>query len=90
MATKILLVDDDPTLLSFLSEYLQNNDFTVHTAAGGVEALRLVYRERPDLVVLDVMMPGMDGWELTARLRELADSFLRAMSVRVKAGKARV
>lgn len=73
MATKILLVDDDPTLLSFLSEYLQNNDFVVHTAPGGVEALRLVYRERPDLVVLDVMMPGMDGWELTARLRELAD-----------------
>jgi DNA-binding response OmpR family regulator len=73
MATKILLVDDDPTLLSFLSEYLQNNDFVVLTAANGVDALRLVYRERPDLVVLDVMMPGMDGWELTARLRELAD-----------------
>ena len=73
MATKILLVDDDPTLISFLSEYLQNNEFTVLTAANGVEALRLVYRERPDLVVLDVMMPGMDGWELTARLRELSD-----------------
>ncbi len=73
MATKILLVDDDPTLISFLSEYLQNNEFTVLTAVNGVDALRLVYRERPDLVVLDVMMPGMDGWELTARLRELAD-----------------
>ena len=73
MATKLLLVDDDPTLLSFLSEYLQNNDFTVLTAGTGVDALRMVYKERPDLVVLDVMMPGMDGWELTARLRELAD-----------------
>ncbi|MCC7362428.1 MAG: response regulator transcription factor [Anaerolineales bacterium] len=73
MGTKLLLVDDDPTLLSFLSEYLQNNDFTVLTAGTGVDALRMVYKERPDLVVLDVMMPGMDGWELTARLRELAD-----------------
>jgi DNA-binding response OmpR family regulator len=70
---KILLVDDDQTLLSFLGEYLQNNDFTVITAPSGADALRAVYRERPDLVVLDVMMPGMDGWELTARLREMAD-----------------
>jgi DNA-binding response OmpR family regulator len=73
MATKILLVDDDPTLLSFLGEYLQNHEFTVLTATNGTEALRVVYRERPDMVVLDVMMPGMDGWELTARLRELSD-----------------
>jgi DNA-binding response OmpR family regulator len=73
MSSKILLVDDDPTLISFVSEYLQNHDFSVLTASSGAEALRLVYRERPDLVVLDVMMPGMDGWELTARLRELSD-----------------
>ncbi len=73
MANKVLLVDDDQTLLSFLSEYLTNNEFTVFTATSGSDALKLVYRERPDLVVLDVMMPGMDGWELTARLREMAD-----------------
>jgi DNA-binding response OmpR family regulator len=73
MPNKLLLVDDDQTLLSFLSEYLQNNEYTVLTASTGADALRLVYRERPDLVVLDVMMPGMDGWELTARLREMAD-----------------
>jgi DNA-binding response OmpR family regulator len=73
MPTKILLVDDDKTLLSFLTEYLQGAEYAVLAAANGVEALRVVYRERPDLVVLDVMMPGMDGWELVARLRELAD-----------------
>jgi DNA-binding response OmpR family regulator len=73
MPSKILLVDDDPTLTSFVSEYLQNHEFSVLTASSGTEALRLVYRERPDLVVLDVMMPGMDGWELIARLRELSD-----------------
>jgi DNA-binding response OmpR family regulator len=73
MGSKILLVDDDRTLLGFLSEYLQNEELEVLAASSGVEALRLVYRERPDIVVLDVMMPGMDGWELCARLRELAD-----------------
>src|SRR5438552_194045 len=69
MPSKILLVDDDKTLLSFLGEYLQNEEYSVLAAGSGAEALRAVYRERPDLVVLDVMMPGMDGWELVARLR---------------------
>ena len=73
MPSKILLVDDDKTLLNFLGEYLQNEEHTVLSAGSGAEALRAVYRERPDLVVLDVMMPGMDGWELVARLREMAD-----------------
>ena len=73
MGNKILLVDDDRTLVGFLTEYLQNAEHTVLPAYSGADALRLVYRERPDLVVLDIMMPGMDGWELCARLRELAD-----------------
>ena len=73
MGHKILLVDDDRTLLGFLSEYLQSEVLEVLACSSGTEALRAVYRERPDIVVLDVMMPGMDGWELCARLRELAD-----------------
>jgi DNA-binding response OmpR family regulator len=73
MSSKILLVDDDRALLGFLGEYLQNENLQVLAANSGAEALRVVYRERPDMVVLDVVMPGMDGWELCARLRELAD-----------------
>lgn len=73
MTQKILIVDDDATLLRFLSEYLQKQDFAVSTAAAGADALRAAYRDRPDLVILDVMIPGMDGWEICARLRELAD-----------------
>ena len=73
MPHKLLLVDDDPTLLRFVSEYLESRGFAINTANNGTEALRLAYREHPDLVVLDVMMPGMDGWEVTQRLRELSD-----------------
>lgn len=71
--SKILVVDDDTTLLTFLQDFLRQENYTVIPASNGSEALRLAYREHPDLVVLDVMMPGMDGWEVTARLRELSD-----------------
>ncbi len=71
MKQKILLVDDDKTLLSFLKEFLGAR-FEVFTASSGQDALRKAYGEQPALVILDVMMPGMDGWEVTARLRELS------------------
>jgi DNA-binding response OmpR family regulator len=73
MPDKLLLVDDDNTLRGLLSEFLRDDGFEVTTAPGGQEAIRACYAARPDLVVLDVMMPGMDGWETTARLREMAD-----------------
>lgn len=73
MADKLLIVDDDPTLRRLLEEFFAGEGFEVALAATGSEAVREVYRVRPALVVLDVMMPGMDGWETTARLREMAD-----------------
>ncbi|MFQ5944262.1 MAG: response regulator [Anaerolineales bacterium] len=69
---KILTVDDDKTLLRFMGEYLEGEGFEVVTADRGTKALKLFFDERPDLVVLDLMMPGMDGWEVCARLRELS------------------
>lgn len=71
MKAKILIVDDDKTLLSFLSEFL-NDKYDVVTANSGPDALRKAYSEQPRIVILDVMMPGMDGWEVVARLRELS------------------
>jgi len=71
MKNKILLIDDDPTLLDLLSQYLQEAGYQVFTAANGPLGMKLAYNERPDLVLLDVMMPGMDGWEICARLREM-------------------
>ncbi len=73
MSEKILVIDDDTTLLRFLQEYFGNEGYEVRTADRGQAGLREFYDQRPDIVVLDVMMPGMDGWEVCARLRELAD-----------------
>lgn len=71
---KILAVDDDKTLLRFVGDYLQGEGHHVVSADRGTKALKEFFRERPDLVVLDVMMPGMDGWEVCARVRELANT----------------
>jgi len=71
--TRILLVDDDPTLSNLLGRFLRQSNFDLLEAPNGPAGLRMAYNERPDLVLLDVMMPGMDGWEVCARLRELSD-----------------
>ncbi len=73
MKIRILLVDDDQTLLNLLSQYLRESNFEVYEASTGPAGLRLAYNDHPDLVLLDVMMPGMDGWEVCARLREMSD-----------------
>lgn len=73
MKKRILLVDDDQTLLHLLSQYLRENGFEVFEAPNGTSGLRLAYSERPDLILLDVMLPGMDGWEVCSRLRELSE-----------------
>jgi DNA-binding response OmpR family regulator len=71
--TRILVVDDDRTILKLLSEYLRLSDFQVYEAPDGSAGLRLAFNEHPDLILLDVMLPGMDGWEVCSRLRELSD-----------------
>lgn len=72
MTPKLLLIDDDRTLLNLLGEFLRGEDFELLVAANGETGLRLAYEQHPDLVLLDVMLPGMDGWEICARLRELS------------------
>jgi DNA-binding response OmpR family regulator len=74
LPARILIVDDDKTLLRFVGEYLEEQGHEVVTADRGPDALRAFFESRPDLVFLDVMMPGMDGWEVCARIRELSDT----------------
>jgi DNA-binding response OmpR family regulator len=69
---KVLLVDDDVTLLKLLGDYLGDNQFVVHTSNKSDIALRMIFDVRPDVVVLDVMMPGMDGFVLASRIREIS------------------
>jgi len=67
---RILVVDDDPEIVSFLKRGLTFEGYTVETAGDGAQALAIVRDREPDLVILDVMMPGMDGTEVAKRLRQ--------------------
>jgi DNA-binding response OmpR family regulator len=66
---RILIVDDDPRLLHVVSMYLKIEGFEVDAELDGAEGLRALERARPDLVILDVMMPGIDGLELCRRIK---------------------
>ena len=68
-APRILLVDDDPWILRMVSTVLEKRGYVIMTAADGAEALRRAAEHTPDLVITDVMMPGMDGWTFVKNLR---------------------
>jgi DNA-binding response OmpR family regulator len=68
----VLVVDDDSDIRGLLREVLQRASHTVIEAADGREGLRLFHAEQPDLVILDVAMPGLDGWQTLGRIRELS------------------
>ncbi|MGI5155361.1 response regulator [Microbispora sp. CA-102843] len=70
----MLVVDDEPGIRDLLSEALQLHGFAVRTAANGWQTLDEVARERPDIIVLDVMLPDIDGFTIARRLGEASDS----------------
>jgi len=67
------LIDDDVSILELLGRYLDKVGYEVVTAENGIQGLQQLYHQRPDIVVLDVMMPRMDGWETCRRIREMTD-----------------
>lgn len=73
MAPKILLVDDEPPIIELLAYNLKRLNYTVVTARDGLAAVELARRERPDLVILDLMLPGLDGLEVCRILRKEGD-----------------
>jgi two-component system KDP operon response regulator KdpE len=73
MTKKILVVDDEPAQLRLIEQVLSGEDYVVFTASSGQEAIRIVFEEKPDLVLLDVMMPGLDGWQTCSCIREVTE-----------------
>ena len=72
MSPKLLIIDDDDGLRLLLRTTLEPKGYEVATAGSGLEGLRLLYQEQPDLVLLDVMMPEMSGWETLERIRQVS------------------
>src|SRR5215831_11469057 len=71
--SKVLVVDDDAHIRELVRIFLEREGLDVYEASNGREALTMLQRVRADLVILDVMMPNMDGWELCRRLRQSGD-----------------
>jgi CheY-like chemotaxis protein len=76
---KILCVDDDPLIRQMLGDILRLRGYTVLTASDGEAALDVAAKERPDLILLDVMMPGLDGFEVCRLLK--ADAVLKSAPI---------
>jgi two-component system OmpR family response regulator len=79
--SKIMVVDDDPYIRELVRVFLQNEGFEVSEAADGAEALAKVETTKVDLVILDIMMPKMDGWQLCSELRKYYDLPLLMLTV---------
>src|SRR5262245_11200598 len=73
MASRILVIDDDPAVTSVLRRGLSYEGYTVEIAASGSEGLQIARDRQPDLIILDIMMPGIDGLEVLRRLRTAGD-----------------
>ena len=79
MAPRILVVDDDKQIVRLVRSYLEQADMVTYAAYDGNEAMQMLRSERPDLVVLDLMLPHRDGWEITQALR--TDDRLKGIAI---------
>ncbi|HVF25362.1 MAG TPA: response regulator [Anaerolineales bacterium] len=82
----ILCIEDEPEMIDLMRLILGRRGFTVKGAAGGIEGLRMIRAERPDLILLDLMMPDMDGWEVYQQMK--ADENTKNIPVIVVTAKA--
>jgi DNA-binding response OmpR family regulator len=81
---KILLIDDDPELGKLVGAILQSLDVTFYQAYSGPEGLKKSYEIHPDLIILDVMMPGMSGYDVCSRLREFSNCPILMLTAKVR------
>ncbi|MBN1874215.1 MAG: response regulator transcription factor [Anaerolineae bacterium] len=82
MKKKILVIDDDLALLTMMKIVLQKDGFEVGIASNGKDGIRAAYETRPDVIVLDVMMPELDGWQTCQRIRNICDTPILMVSAK--------
>src|SRR5512138_2476658 len=82
--TKILVVDDEPSITNLVSAYLKPEGFEVYTAVDGNAGLKAARAFKPYLIILDVMLPGMDGIELLSRLRRESEVYVIMLTARTE------
>ncbi len=82
--THILIVDDEPNLVELLSGYLTREGYDIATADTGPGALDAAHQYEPDLIVLDVMLPGMDGIEVCRQIRQFSDAYILMLTARAE------
>jgi len=80
--TKILVVDDEPSIINLVSAYLKPEGYEVYTAADGNAGLKAARAFKPDLIILDLMLPGIDGIEVLSRLRRESDVYVIMLTAR--------
>ena len=78
--TKILVVDDEPDLVALLQEWLEEEGYEVYATTEGAEGLRLFFQHKPALSITDLRMPGMDGFQLISRIREMSDGHVLVLT----------
>ena len=81
---KILVIDDEPSIVNLVSGYLKPEGYEVYTASDGPSGLKAAQAYKPDLIVLDVMLPGMDGLELLSRLRRESEVYVILLTARTE------
>ena len=81
---KILIIDDEPSIVNLVTAYLKPEGYDVYTASDGESGLKAARAFKPDLIVLDVMLPGMDGVELLTRLRRESDVYVIMLTARTE------
>src|SRR5512143_3425955 len=82
--TKILIIDDEPSITKLVSAYLKPEGYEIHTASDGPSGLKAARAFKPDLVLLDIMLPGMDGLELLTRLRRESQVYVILLTARTE------
>ena len=84
MMTRILIVDDEPNLVELLGSYLSREGYDIATAGDGPAALEMARVLNPDLILLDIMLPGMDGIEVCRQLRRFSDAYILMLTARAE------